>query len=703
MDKVETERGNRGTVPKLYLYYNKKEMPSNQKLTKTRNIGIIAHIDAGKTTITERILYYTGRVHRMGEVHNGEATMDWMLEERERGITITSAVTSCNWGEHIINIIDTPGHVDFTIEVERSLRVLDGAIGVFCAVGGVEPQSETVWHQADRYKVPKFAFINKMDRIGADFFRGVKMIKDRLGANPLILQLPWGSEENFMGVIDLIKMKAVVWEEETLGAEFSEMPIPSELMEEASKYRELLLETLADKDDAIMDKYLSEKEIDPQELKRAVRAVTVKLEAVPIFCGAALRNKGIQPLLDGIVDYLPSPLDVPPIVGHVPTTGKEELRPAEIKGPFSALAFKVLMDQGRKMTYVRIYSGTIKAGNSVYNPGKNMKEKLARLLKMHSNKRERMDFASAGDIVAVMGLKLTTTGDTLCSDDNPILLEPIQFNEPVISVAVEPKRVQDQEKLLDVLAKLSDEDPTFKFRVDEETGQTVMSGMGELHLEIIVGRIKREFFVDTNQGKPQVVYRETIVKKVQHEEVFQKELAGQQHFAGVKIEIAPLPRGRSNRFVDRCTNPDLTEDFLNAIREGIEEATISGVLLGYPVIDVETALLDAQINEVYSDSMAFKVAASMAFQNACHKADPLLLEPIMKTEILVPEEFTGEVIGDLNTRQGKIGQITAKGPVQVLTANVPLSKMFGYSTSLRSVSQGRATFTMQFSHYDKAD
>jgi elongation factor G len=678
-------------------------MPSNQKLTKTRNIGIIAHIDAGKTTITERILYYTGRVHRMGEVHNGEATMDWMLEERERGITITSAVTSCNWGEHIINIIDTPGHVDFTIEVERSLRVLDGAIGVFCAVGGVEPQSETVWHQADRYKVPKFAFINKMDRIGADFFRGVKMIKDRLGANPLILQLPWGSEENFMGVIDLIKMKAVVWEEETLGAEFSEMPIPSELMEEASKYRELLLETLADKDDAIMDKYLSEKEIDTQELKRAVRAVTVKLEAVPIFCGAALRNKGIQPLLDGIVDYLPSPLDVPPIVGHVPTTGKEELRPAEIKGPFSALAFKVLMDQGRKMTYVRIYSGTIKAGNSVYNPGKNMKEKLARLLKMHSNKRERMDFASAGDIVAVMGLKLTTTGDTLCSDDNPILLEPIQFNEPVISVAVEPKRVQDQEKLLDVLAKLSDEDPTFKFRVDEETGQTVMSGMGELHLEIIVGRIKREFFVDTNQGKPQVVYRETIVKTVQHEEIFQKELAGQQHFAGVKIEIAPLPRGHGNRFVDRCTNPDLTEDFLNAIREGIEEATISGVLLGYPVIDVETALLDAQINEVYSDSMAFKVAASMAFQNACHKADPLLLEPIMKTEILVPEEFTGEVIGDLNTRQGKIGQITAKGLVQVLTANVPLSKMFGYSTSLRSVSQGRATFTMQFSHYDKAD
>ncbi|MGD2124771.1 MAG: elongation factor G, partial [Desulfobacteraceae bacterium] len=513
-------------------------MMSSQKLTRTRNIGIIAHIDAGKTTITERILYYTGRVHRMGEVHNGEATMDWMLEEKERGITITSAVTSCDWRGHNINIIDTPGHVDFTIEVERSLRVLDGAIGVFCAVGGVEPQSETVWHQADRYRVPKIAFINKMDRIGADFYQAVEMIKERLGATPLIATLPWGVEDTFKGVIDLLKMKAIVWGEETLGAEYQEIPIPSELMEEATKYREIFLETLADKDDLIMDKYLSEQEIDPQELKRAIRDATIKLQLVPIYCGAALRNKGIQSLLDAIVDWLPSPMDVPPIEGHVPSTGKEDSRPATDKGPFSALAFKVIMDQGRKMTYIRVYSGSAKAGETVYNPGKKVKEKLARLLKMHSNKRERIDRVSAGDILAVMGLKLTTTGDTLCSEDRPILLEPIQFDTPVISMAVESKIVQDQDKLMEALEKLSDEDPTFRFKIDEETGQTVISGMGELHLEILVRRLKREFFVGTNQGKPQVVYRETISKQVQHEEIFQRELAGQQHFAGVKIEIS---------------------------------------------------------------------------------------------------------------------------------------------------------------------
>jgi elongation factor G len=673
----------------------------SQKLLKTRNIGIIAHIDAGKTTITERILYYTGKVHRMGEVHNGEATMDWMLEEKERGITITSAVTSCIWRDHNINIIDTPGHVDFTIEVERSLRVLDGAIGVFCAVGGVEPQSETVWHQADRYKVPKIAFVNKMDRIGADFFRAVEMIKERLGATPLILQLPWGAEEGFSGVIDLVKMKAVVWEEETLGAAFQEVSIPSELVAQALKYREMLLETLADKDDAIMEKYLSEEEIDPQELKRAIRTATVKLKLVPVLCGAALRNKGIQPLLDTIVNCLPSPIDVPPILGHIPSSGKEESRPANEKGPFSALAFKVQMDQGRKMTYIRVYSGSAKVGDAMYNPGKKVKEKLARLLKMHSNKRERVDRASAGDILAVMGLKLTSTGDTLCNEDHPILLEPMQFNAPVISMAVEPKKVPDQERLFEALEKLTDEDPTFKFKVDEETGQTVISGMGELHLDILVGRIKREFFVDTNQGKPQVVYRETVSKKAQHQEIFQRELAGQQHFAAVTLEVIPLPRGSGNRFYDRCRNPNLTEEYLSAIREGVEEAAAGGVLMGYPVIDVEAALLDVQIHEMYSNAMAFRVAASMAFESACSQADPILLEPIMKTEVLIPEEFMGEVIGDLNIRQGKIGQITAKGPVQVLTASVPLSKMFGYSTALRSLSQGRGTFTMHFSHYDK--
>ena len=676
-------------------------MSSDRKLDKTRNIGIIAHIDAGKTTVTERILYYTGRVHKMGEVHNGEATMDWMLDERERGITITSAVTSVTWRGHSVNIIDTPGHVDFTIEVERSLRVLDGAVGVFCAVGGVEPQSETVWHQADRYKVPKIAFINKMDRIGADFFRAVQMIKDRLGATPLILQLPWGAEDTFAGIIDLVKMKAVVWEDETLGAQFQEIPIPSDLQEEASSYRDQLLETLADKDDVIMTKYLGEEEIEPEELKRAIRAATVKLQAVPILCGAALRNKGIQPLLDTIVDYLPSPAEVPPIVGHDPVSGLEDTRPSTPKAPFSALAFKVQMDQGRKLTYMRVYSGSVKVGDSVYNPGRKVKEKLARLLKMHSNKRERIEQASAGDIVGVMGLKIATTGDTLCSEDHPILLEPIRFNQPVITMAIEPKGIQDQDKLMDALGKLADEDPTLKYRVDEETGQTVVSGMGELHLEIAVNRLKRDFSVDTNKGKPQVVYRETISKAVQHEEIFQKDLAGQLHYAGVKIALTPLPRGSGNRTVDRCENPNLTEEFLNAVKEGLEEAASTGVVMGYPVIDVETAVVDVKIHELHSDALAFRVAASMAFRSACESADPILLEPIMKAEILVPEEFMGDVIGDLNARQGKIEQIANKGPVQVLTASVPLSKMFGYSTALRSVSQGRGTFTMQFSHYDK--
>ena len=675
-------------------------MASDSRLSRTRNIGIIAHIDAGKTTVSERILFYSGRVHKLGEVHDGEATMDWMLDEKERGITITSAVTSVTWRGHSVNIIDTPGHVDFTIEVERSLRVLDGAVGVFCAVGGVEPQSETVWHQADRYKVPKIAFVNKMDRIGADFFRVVEMIRERLGAVPLILQLPWGSEDTFVGVIDLLKMRGILWENESLGAQFQEVPIPPELMDEASAYREQLLETLADRDDALMSKYLAEEEIEPDELRRAIRAAAVKLQAVPVLCGAALRNKGIQPLLDAVVDYLPSPADVPAVVGHDPASGLEETMPSVPKAPFSALAFKVQMDQGRKLTYMRVYSGAVKVGDTVYNPGRNVKEKLARLLKMHSNKRERIEQASAGDIVGVMGLKLTTTGDTLCTEDHPILLEPIRFNEPVITMAVEPKGIQDQDRLMDALAKLADEDPTFKFRIDEETGQTVISGMGELHLDIVVNRLKRDFLVDTNRGKPQVVYRETISKRVVHEEMFQKELAGQQHFAGLKIQISPLSRGEGNRILERCDHPGLTEEFLEAVKDGLQEAATTGVLIGYPVIDTETVILDAKIHEMHSSALAFRVAASMAFRNACEAAQPVLLEPMMKVEILVPEEFMGEVIGDLNARQGKIEQITSKGPVQVLDATVPLSKMFGYSTALRSVSQGRGTFTMQFSHYD---
>jgi len=677
-------------------------MSSSAKLNKTRNIGIIAHIDAGKTTLTERILYYTGRLHKMGEVHDGEATMDWMVEERERGITITAAVTSCEWHGHAINIIDTPGHVDFTIEVGRSLRVLDGAIGVFCAVGGVEPQSETVWHQADHYRVPKMAFINKMDRIGADFNRVIEMMKERLAAKPLILQLPWGAEEHFKGVIDLLKMKAIVWDEESLGADFEELSIPEEYLDEATTYREMLVEALADKDDLIAQKYLAEEEVTPADLKRAIRAATIDLSAVPVFCGTALRNKGIQPILDAITDYLPSPKDIPAIEGHVPESDKTETRPAEAKAPFAALAFKVQMDQGRKMTYIRIYSGSIDAGDEVYNPRLKIKEKIARLLKMNANKRERIDQAAAGDIVAVMGLKNSTTGDTLCDEEHPILLERIDFNEPVISLAIEPKRVQDQEKLQDTLAKMVEEDPTFKSRIDEETGQNVVSGMGELHLEVILDRMKREYGVEANRGKPQVVYRETITRKVQHEEIFEKELAGQLHYAGLAIALAPAVRGKGNRFTDHCVNPNLTEEFLQAIKEGVSEAAENGMLMGYPVLDVEITLLDAKIHETQSDFFAFRVAASIAFRSAFSKAEPILLEPIMKTEVLVPDEFMGDVIADLNARQGKIEHIIRKGLLQVVTASVPLSKMFGYSTAVRSVSQGRGTFTMQFSHYDKA-
>jgi elongation factor G len=671
----------------------------DKKLMKIRNTGIIAHIDAGKTTVTERILYYTGRVHKIGEVHNGEATMDWMLDEKERGITITSAVTTCKWKGKNINIIDTPGHVDFTIEVERSLRVLDGAIGVFCAVGGVEPQSETVWRQADKYKVPKISFVNKLDRIGADFHRVVRTIRERLGAVPLVLQLPWGIEDNLKGIIDLVKMKAIVWDDESIGTEFTEVPIPADMTEEAERHRDLLLEALAEKDDLIMEKYLSDEKLDAGELKKAIRSTTIKLELVPVLCGSALKNKGVQPLLDAIVDYLPSPLEIPPIPGKNPSTGEEKSRPADKEAPFAALAFKVAMDGGRKMTYLRIYSGSINAGDMAYNPTKKTKEKFSRILKMHSNKRERVNSASAGDIVAVLGLKLATTGDTLCSEQDPVLLESIQFKEPVISIAVEPRKVQDHDKLIESLAKLAEEDPTFKFRIDDDTGQVIISGMGELHLEIIINRLKNEFLIETNYGKPQVVHRETVTETVKHKEIFKREIGGQLHFAGVKIRISPLPRGSANSFIDQCDNPGLTEVIIAAIRQGISEAEMSGVLMGYPVIDIETTLQDVQIREE-SDVMAFQIATTMAFKNACLQAAPILLEPVMKAEILLPEQFTGEVISDLNTRQGRVENISNKGTIQVITARVPLSKMFGYSTALRSATQGRATFSMQFSHYD---
>jgi elongation factor G len=674
---------------------------SMHRLKKTRNIGIIAHIDAGKTTITERILYYTGRSHKIGEVHDGEAIMDWMPEEQERGITITSAATTCQWLGHTINIIDTPGHVDFTIEVERSLRVLDGAVGVFCAVGGVEPQSETVWHQADRYRVPKIAFINKMDRPGADFENAVKMIRERLGATPLVLQLPWGQEEDFQGVIDLIKMQAIVWNENDLGASFQEVAIPENYREAALRHREEMLELLADTNESIMEKYLSEEEVDIQSLKGAIRQATIKLALVPILCGAALRNKGIQPLLDAIVECLPSPLDVPPITGINPKTKQPETRSATTKEPLASLAFKVAMDQGRRMTYVRIYSGTMKTGSLVYNSTKDVTERVARVMRMHANKRERIDQALCGDIVAVMGLKETITGDTLCDKDRPLLLEAMQFNEPVISMAVEPKQLRDQERLIDTLQKIDAEDPTFRFTLNEDTGQMIISGMGELHLEVLAQRLRREFSLDVNTGKPQVVYRETISKKAATETVFDREWGGAMHFAGVTIEVSPMERGTGNCFVNRCKNPLMTAEFIASADEGIREASESGVLMGYPVIDVETILLDAMVKEQFSSPLSFKIVASMAFREACESASPVLLEPIMKIEIVVPEEFVGDVINDLNTRGGRIERITTKGPAKILAAVVPLSKMFGYSTALRSSSQGRATFTMQFFRYDK--
>ncbi len=672
-----------------------------QRLKKTRNIGIIAHIDAGKTTITERILYYTGRSHKIGEVHDGEAIMDWMPEEQERGITITSAATTCEWLGHTINIIDTPGHVDFTIEVERSLRVLDGAIGVFCAVGGVEPQSETVWHQADRYGVPKIAFINKMDRPGADFENAVEMIRERLGATPLVLQLPWGQEEDFQGVIDLIKMQAIVWNEDDLGASFQEVAIPESYREAALRQREEMLELLADTNDSIMERYLSEEEVDIQSIRGAIRHATIKLTLVPIFCGAALRNKGIQPLLDGIVECLPSPLDVPPITGINPKTKQPETRSVTTKEPLASLAFKVAMDQGRRMTYVRIYSGTMKTGSVVYNSTKNVTERVARAMRMHANRRERINQALCGDIVAVMGLKETITGDTLCDKDHPLVLEAMEFDQPVISMAVEPKQVKDQERLIDTLQKIDDEDPTFRFALDEDTGQMIISGMGELHLEVLAQRLRREFSLDVSTGKPQVVYRETISKKATTESVFDREWGGVMHFAGVTIEVSPMDRGTGNRFVNKCSNPLMTEEFIDSVDEGIREASESGVLMGYPVIDVETTLFDATLKE-QSTPLSFKIVASMAFREACESASPVLLEPIMKVEIIVPEEFVGDVINDLNTRGGRIERITTKGPAKILAAIVPLSNMFGYSTALRSSSQGRATFTMQFSHYDKA-
>jgi elongation factor G len=676
-------------------------MKKKESIKNIRNIGIIAHIDAGKTTVTERVLYYTGRSHKIGEVHDGEAIMDWMPDEQERGITITSAVTTCHWKGRDIHLIDTPGHVDFTIEVERSLRVLDGAVGVFCAVGGVEPQSETVWRQADKYHVPKIAFINKLDRIGADFFGAIDMMKKKLNANPLILQLPVGSEDDFSGIIDLIDMKQVIWEDETLGATFRREDVPPNLLDTAKTYREKLIETVAEVDDAVMEDYISENPITSESLLTAIRKATVNLKLVPILCGSALKNKGIQPLLDAIVEFLPSPVDIPPIKGTHPETGQLVDCRANDNDPLAALIFKVSMIEGRKLSYVRIYSGTMNAKSDVYNPSRKISEKISRILRMHANKRERIDSAGAGSLVGIVGLRDSSTGETLCSKDHPVLLERIEFYEPVISIAVEPKTHADQEKLDQVLEKFMAEDPTLRLQKDEDTGQTILSGMGELHLEVIISRMLREFNTNVNVGKPQVVYRETIEKEGRASAIFDKEVAGSRHYAEVAVRLLPLKRGSENTFRSEITNETIPETFIPAITKGVMEALESGVLMGYPVVDVEAVLTGGVYKDSLSTELAYTVSASMACKSALEKGEPFLLDPIMDVKVYVPEAFIGDVIGDLNSRNGKIESIEHKMGVQEIKVVVPLARMFGYSTSLRSATQGRGTFTMQFSHFDR--
>jgi elongation factor G len=667
-------------------------------LEKTRNIGIMAHIDAGKTTTTERILYYTGINYKLGEVHEGTATMDWMVQEQERGITITSAATTCFWRDHRVNIIDTPGHVDFTIEVERSLRVLDGAVAVFCSVGGVEPQTETVWRQADKYGVPRLAFVNKMDRLGADFFRVVKMVEDRLGARPVVLQLPIGAEDKFVGVVDLIAMKAIVWEDESLGAKFHVEPIPADLKAQAEEYREKVIEAAADSDEAIMEKYLEGKEIAEAELRQAIRHGTLSLKIVPVVCGSAFRNKGVQPMLDAVVDYLPSPLDIPPVKGVEPGKTVAAERPAKDDAPFSALAFKIMTDPYvGTLTFFRVYSGSINSGAAVYNSTRSKRERVGRLLKMHANKREEIKEVYAGDIAAAVGLKTATTGDTLCDEDKPVVLESIDFPDPVISIAIEPKSKADQEKLGLSLQKLATEDPSFKVRTDEETGQTIISGMGELHLEIIVDRLLREFNVGANVGRPQVAYKETVRKSVEQQGRFVRQTGGRGQYGDVWIKLEPQQPGAGFEFVDAVKGGSIPREYIPAVEKGIKEATETGALAGYPVVDVKVTLFDGSYHDVDSSEIAFKIAGSMAFKEATRKASPVLLEPIMSVEVVVPEDFMGDVIGDISSRRGKVLGMDTRPAID---ARVPLAQMFGYATDLRSMTQGRATYTMQFSHYE---
>jgi elongation factor G len=662
----------------------------------------MAHIDAGKTTTTERILYYTGVTYKIGEVHEGTAVMDWMVQEQERGITITSAATTCFWKDHRVNIIDTPGHVDFTVEVERSLRVLDGAVAVFDSVAGVEPQSETVWRQANKYNVPRIAFMNKMDRMGADFYMSVNTMVDRLGANPVPVQLPIGAEEHFRGPIDLVRMKALYYDDETLGAKFVEGDIPDELMPQALAYREKMIEAISDVDDKIMEKFLNGEQVSPEEIIAALRKGTVEMKLTPVLCGTAFKNKGVQQLLDAIVDYLPSPLDIPPVVGTDPDKGSEAVRGADDKEPFAALAFKVMTDPFvGQLTFMRVYSGVMNAGSYVYNSTKGTKERVGRLLKMHANKREDIKEVAAGDIAAAVGLKTTLTGDTLCDEKNPVILESMEFPEPVISVAIEPKTKADQEKLSQSLAKLAQEDPSFRVSINEETGQTIISGMGELHLEIIVDRLLREFKVGANVGKPQVAYKETVRTATKAEGKFVRQSGGRGQFGHVYIELEPLEPGKGFEFQSKIVGGAVPREYWSAVEKGIKEATDGGILAGYPVVDVRATLYDGSYHEVDSSEMAFKIAGSMAFKEAARKGKPIILEPIMNVEVVTPEEYMGDVIGDLNSRRGKIQQMEKRGKAQVIKAQVPLSEMFGYATDLRSKTQGRATYTMQFAHYDE--
>lgn len=671
-------------------------------LKKTRNIGIMAHIDAGKTTTTERMLYYTGRVHKMGETHDGASVMDWMEQEQERGITITSAATTCQWQNHRINIIDTPGHVDFTVEVERSLRVLDGAIALFCSVGGVEPQSETVWRQADKYQVPRIAFVNKMDRMGADFFRVVEMMRERLGANAVPIQIPIGSEDEFEGVIDLITMESIVYEDE-LGIEYNRQEIPDEYKEIAEEKREQLLEALSDENDELMMMYLEGEKIPQEEINETLRKAVLNVSVIPVLCGSAFKNKGVQLLLDAVIDFMPSPVDVPPVKGINPETEEEDTRKADDDAPFSALAFKIMSDPYvGKLAFFRAYSGKLEAGSYIYNSSTGKKERIGRILQMHANRREERDMVYAGDLAAAVGLKSTSTGDTLCDEDNPIVLESMEFPEPVISVAIEPKSQADQDKLGEALQKLAEEDPTFQVKTDEETGQTLIKGMGELHLEVIIDRLLREFKVDANIGKPRVSYRETISKKV--EDVhgkFIRQSGGRGQYGHVVIDLEPAAEGAGFEFEDKIVGGAIPRDYISSVEDGIREAMENGIIAGYPVVDVKVTLKDGSYHDVDSSEMAFKIAGSIGFREASQKASPIILEPVMEVEVVTPEEYMGDVMGDLNGRRGQIEGMEPRNTAQVIQARVPLAEMFGYATDLRSKTQGRATYTMQFSHYEK--